>query len=66
MGNPVGAGNRVALCDLGIFMDQAAEAVPAQNPDVCAQSRLIRTTSRRILAQSPVRPVRVVVRRHTH
>ena len=42
-------------------MDQASEAVPAQNPDVCAQIRLIRTTSRRILAQSPVRPVRVVV-----
>jgi hypothetical protein len=26
-----GAGNRVISCDLGIFVDQAAEPVPAQN-----------------------------------
>ena len=58
---PVGAGNRVAVCDLGIFIDQASEAVPSQHPDVCARIRLIRTTGRRTLAQCPVRPVRVVV-----
>jgi hypothetical protein len=27
--DPVGAGNSVTSCDLGIFMDQAAEAIPA-------------------------------------
>jgi hypothetical protein len=34
---PVGAGNPVTICDLGIFADQAAEPVPAANPDVCPQ-----------------------------
>ena len=42
-------------------MDQAAEPVPAQNPDVCAQIRWMRTTGGRTLAQCPVRPVSVVV-----
>ncbi len=32
----VGAGNSVTLCDLGIFADEAAEPVPAQNLDVRA------------------------------
>ena len=30
-GGPVGAENAVALCDLRIFVDHAAEPVPAQN-----------------------------------
>lgn len=42
-------------------MDQATEPVPAQNPDVCAQSRRMRTTGRWPLVQRPVRPVRVVM-----
>jgi hypothetical protein len=29
---PVGAGNSVASCDLRVFVDQAAEPVPAQHP----------------------------------
>jgi len=33
---PVGAGNCVTLCDLGILLDQATEPVPTQNPDVRA------------------------------
>ena len=33
---PVGAGNCVTLCDLGVFVDQAAEPVPPQHPDSCA------------------------------
>jgi hypothetical protein len=60
-GNPVGAENRVTLCDPGIFMDQAAEPVPAQNPDVCARSGWMRTPGRRALLQRPVRPVGVVM-----
>jgi hypothetical protein len=45
----VGAGNPVTLCDLGIFVDQAAKPVPAQNSGVCAQGRYIRTSSGRAL-----------------
>ena len=57
----VGADNLVTSCDLGIFMDQAAEPVPAQNPDICAWSRWLRVPGRRALVQCPVRAVRVVV-----
>jgi hypothetical protein len=35
---PVGAEYSVALCDLGIFVDQAAEPVPPQDPDILAHS----------------------------
>jgi hypothetical protein len=31
----VGASNRVALCDLRVFVDQATEAVAAQNANTC-------------------------------
>ncbi len=31
---PVGAENYVTSCDLGIFVDQAAESVPPQHADV--------------------------------
>jgi hypothetical protein len=57
----VGAENPVTLRDLRIFVDQAAELVPAHNPDVRAQIRWMRTPCWRTLAQCPVRPVRVVV-----
>jgi hypothetical protein len=36
--DPVGAESPVTSCDLGIFMDQAAEPVPAQDPDIRAHS----------------------------
>ena len=55
----MGAENPVTLCDLGIFADQAAEPVPAQNPDGCARASWMRTPGRRALLQCPVRPVRV-------
>lgn len=32
----VGAGNCVTSCDLRVFVDQATEPVPAEDPDVCA------------------------------
>ncbi len=51
----------VTLCDLGIFMDQAAEPVPAQNPDACAQSGRMRAPGRRGLLQRPVRAMQVVM-----
>ena len=31
--DPVGAEYCVTSCDLGVFVDQAAEPVPPQNPD---------------------------------
>lgn len=54
---PVGAENRVALCSLGIFMDQAAKPVPAQNPGVCARSGWMLAPGRR----APVAAVGVVL-----
>jgi hypothetical protein len=42
-------------------MNQAAESVSAQNPDVLAQSGWMQAPGRRTLAQCPVRTVRVVV-----
>jgi hypothetical protein len=58
----LGAENPVASCDLRIFVDQAAEPIPAQDPDVRAQGGLI-APGRRLLLQRPVRPVRVVATR---
>ena len=58
---PVGAGNPVTLCDLGIFTDEAAEPVPTQNPDARAQIRRKRTPAGRALFQRPMRLVGVVV-----
>ena len=37
--HPVGAENRVTLCDLGILMNEAAEPVSPQHPDIRAWSR---------------------------
>ena len=57
----VSAENPVTLCDLGILADQAAEAVPAENLEVCAWSRWLPTSGRRALLQRPVRAMLVVV-----
>jgi len=56
---PVGAEYPVALCDLGIFVDQAAEPVPSQDPDIPAHSGRTLTPSRRALAERPVRAMHV-------
>jgi len=50
----VGAGNRVTLCDLGVFTDQAAEPVPAQNAHMAQFRRRMYPPGGRVLAQRPV------------
>jgi hypothetical protein len=57
----VGAGNCVTLCDLGVFVDQAAEPVPAHNAHSGHFRRPMCTSGGRILQQRPVWPVRVLV-----
>jgi hypothetical protein len=57
----VGAENYVTSCDLGIFVDQAAESVPPEHADTCTFRQGIGSPSRRMLVQRPVRPVGVVV-----
>jgi len=57
----VGAEYCVTSCDLGIFVDQAAEPVPPQNPDTCACCGRVLASGGRVLVQRPVRPVAVVV-----
>jgi hypothetical protein len=57
---PVGAGNCVTLCDLGVFADQAAEPVLALNAHTGHFRTWMRTTGRRVLLQCPV-TVSVVV-----
>src|ERR1039457_5492948 len=57
----VGADNLVTSCHLGIFMDQAAEPVPAYNAHIGHFDRRIRTYGGRLLLQCPVRTVSVVV-----
>jgi hypothetical protein len=52
---PVGAGNPVTLCDLGILADQAAEPISPKNPDICARSRWMRAPGGRALLQRPMR-----------
>jgi hypothetical protein len=42
-------------------MDQAAEPVPAQNPDVGGQSGWMRTAGGRPLLQRPVRAMQIAV-----
>jgi hypothetical protein len=59
--HPVGAEYSVTLCDLGVFVDQAAEPVPPQNSDTCACCGRILAPGGRILVQRPVRPTRIVV-----
>ena len=58
---PVGADNAVTSRDLGIFTNQAAEPVPAQNPNICSRSGRIRAPGWRGLLPRPVRAVGVVV-----
>jgi hypothetical protein len=48
---PVGAGNCVTLCDLGIFVDQAAEPIPPKDPGACAESRWMHAPGGRVLRQ---------------
>jgi hypothetical protein len=56
-----GAGNYVTSCHLRVFMDQAAEPVPAQNAHTGHFRSRMRVPSGRVLLQCPVRPVRVVM-----
>ena len=51
----------VTLCDLGVFVDQAAEPVPAHNAHTGRFRRPMCTSGGRVLQQRPVWPVRVVV-----
>lgn len=51
--DPVGAGNCVTLCDLGVFADQAAEPVSPQHPDTCACYGWVPTPRGRVLLQRP-------------
>jgi hypothetical protein len=57
----LGAGNYVTLCDLGVFADQAAEPVPAQNTHSGHFGSRMRALGGPFLLQCPVWPVRVVV-----
>jgi hypothetical protein len=57
----VGAEYPVALCDLGVFVDQAAEPVPRQNPDIRACSGRTLAPYGRDLAERPVRAMNVIV-----
>jgi hypothetical protein len=53
-GKGVGAGNSVTSCDLGIFMDQAAEAIPALDTHTGPFSGWMCAASGRVLLQRPV------------
>ena len=57
----MGAGNCVTLCDLGVFVDQAAEPGLAHNAYSGHFRRPICTSGGRVLQERPVWPVRVVV-----
>ena len=57
----MGAEYYVTSCDLGVFVDQAAEPVPPQNPDTCLYCGRILAPGGRILVQRPVWPMRIVV-----
>ena len=59
----MGAGNYVTSCDLRVFVDQAAEPVPAQNAQTGHVARKMYTASGRVLLQCPVRPMRTVATR---
>ena len=49
------------ICDLGIFVDQAAEPVSAHNAYTGHFRRRVRAPCGRVLLQCPMRPVDVVV-----
>ena len=57
----MGAEYCVTSCDLGIFVDQATEPVPLQNPDACSCCGWIHAPGGRILVQGPMRPMDVVM-----
>ena len=57
----VGAGNCVTLCDLGVFVDQAAEPVAAQDAHSGHFGRRMLTPGGRVLLQGSVRPMDVIV-----
>jgi hypothetical protein len=59
--HPVGAENCVTSCDLGVFVDQAAEPVASEDPRARCGSGRTRPPGGRVLVQRPVRPMRVVV-----
>jgi Helix-turn-helix of DDE superfamily endonuclease len=58
---PVGAGNPVTSRDLGVFVDQTAEPVPSQDPDIRAQGGRMLAPGRRALVERPVRAMDVTV-----
>ena len=51
---PVGAGNPVTLRDLGVFVDQAAEPVPSQDPDIRARDGRMLASGGRAVVKGPV------------
>jgi len=57
----VGAENAVTLRDLGIFVDQAAEPVPTQDPDILTHSEWTLTPGGWSLAQRQVRAINIIV-----
>ena len=57
----VGAEYCVTSCDLGVFVDEAAEPIPPENAHIRQGCGWIRTSRGWVLVQRPVRPVRVVV-----
>ena len=57
----VGAEYCVTSCDLGVFVDEAAEPVPSENAHIRRGCGCIGTSGGRVLVQRPVRPVVVVV-----
>src|SRR5260370_18501281 len=61
MAQLVGAEYPVTLCDLVIFVDQAAEPVPPQDPDIRVRSGRMITPGGRALAERPVRAMNVIV-----
>jgi len=58
---PVAAENCVTLCDLGVFVDQAAKPVPPQNPNTRALHGWMPASAGRVLVQRPVLPMAVKV-----
>ena len=52
--NPVGAGIYVTSCDLRVFVDEAAESVPAQNAHTGHVARWVHASCGRVLLQRPV------------
>ena len=59
--SPVGAENCATLCDLGVFVDQPAEPVPAQNAHAARFGGWMGPPCGRVLVQHPVRPMAVVM-----